>query len=215
MPAKTTAPPKKSPTAPGKQKAEPKVAVEPPGLRLPEVVQMRVRDLRPWAGNPREHNAEQLRLISKSISAHGLVALPVVQKGTNRLLAGHGRLQALLDGGFGDTVIPVVAADLDETHATAYTVADNRLTDMSSWSLSSLQEILAGLDNGGFDVEATGFTLGAIEDLFGGIDAPDGGLKGDPDHIPEPPAVPETVLGEVILMGARLVCSCCGEILDA
>lgn len=88
---------------------------------------MRVRDVRPWAGNPREHTAEQLRLIQKSIAAHGLVALPVVQKGTNRLLAGHGRLQALLDAGHGDAVIPVIVADMDDRGATAYTVADNRL----------------------------------------------------------------------------------------
>ena len=168
---------------------------------------MKVRDLRPWAGNPREHNAEQLRLIQKSIAAHGLVALPVVQKGSNRLLAGHGRLQALLEAGHGDTVIPVIVADLDEQGATAYTVADNRLTDMSGWSLTSLQEILAGLDNGAFDIEATGFTLSALEDLFGTI--PGGGEppKVDPDTVPEPPAVPETVLGEVILMGPhKLIC---------
>lgn len=177
-------------------------------LRVPEVVQIRVKELRPWAGNPREHTAEQLRLIQKSISAHGLVALPVVQKGTNRLLAGHGRLQALLDAGHGDTLIPVIVADLDDQGATAYTVADNRLTDLSGWSLTSLQEILSGLDDGAFDIETTGFTLGALEDLFGGL--PGGGgssPKTDPDAAPPVPESAETVLGEVLLMGPhRLIC---------
>ena len=179
-----------------------------PSLKLPEVVQLRVRDLRPWAGNPREHSAEQLRIIQKSIAHHGLVALPVVQKGTNRLLAGHGRLQALLDAGHGDSLIPVIVADLDEQDATAYTVVDNRTVDLSSWSLTSLQEILAGLDNGSFDLEATGFTLEAIEDLFGAL--PGGGAtdpKADPDAAPPCPETPETVPGEILLLGPhRLIC---------
>lgn len=156
-------------------------------LRLPEVARVRVRDLRPWSDNPRAHDAEQIRLLQKSMEAFGLLALPVAQRGTLRLLAGHGRVQAMLQAGYGESVIPVVLADLSEDEATAYTVADNRLSDLSEWNLPALRDALGELDNGAFDVELTGYTEEALGKLFGPLVEPDVILDdAEPEEEPEP-----------------------------
>lgn len=49
--------------------------------------------LKPWPGNPRRAHA--VDDIARSIEAFGYAAPILIQKGTNRILAGHGRLEAL------------------------------------------------------------------------------------------------------------------------
>ena len=126
----------------------------PRPLKVPQILRMRVRDLRPWGENPREHGQDQLERLQKSLDQFGLAALPVVQAGTLRILAGHGRVQALIDAGHGDELIPVVVLDVDDDGAAAYTVADNRLAEVSEWNPLQLRDVLGELDNGAQDMMA-------------------------------------------------------------
>ena len=117
-------------------------------LRLPTIEHHAVKALIPWGDNPRAHGVEQMRLLQKSLGHYGLAALPVIQKGTLRILAGHGRIAALLDMGHKETVIPCIALEVDLEDAAGYTVADNQLTVRSKWNLPQLREVIVDLDNG-------------------------------------------------------------------
>lgn len=180
----------------------------PEGLRLPEVLRTRVGDLVPFAGNPREHDVEQVRLLQKSLGRYGLAALPVVQKGSLRILAGHGRVEALKASGHSDAVIPVVAVDLSDEDATAYTVADNRLTDLSHWNVPQLQDLLGELEETGFDLECAGYTEDAWEDLQAlTFTEEEGQLQKDPDEAPPCPETPRSCRGDLYFLGRhRLLC---------
>lgn len=156
-------------------------------LRHHDVARVRVRDLRPWSENPRAHDAEQIRLLQKSLESFGLLSLPVVQRGTLRILAGEGRYTAMMAAGRGEEIILVVLADLSDEEATAFTVADNRLGELSTWIPAALRDALGELDNGAFDVELTGYTEDALAKLFGPLVEPDVMLDADePEDEPEP-----------------------------
>ena len=126
-----------------KKKADsgPVAAPEQAPLKEPALIRLRVDQIVPNAGNAREHNHEQLRLLQKSLEHFGIVALPIVQKGSNMLIAGHGRVEALKAAGRTSDVIPCLEVELSDDDAMAYAVTDNRLTDLSSWNLPAFQFI--------------------------------------------------------------------------
>lgn len=167
-------------------------------LRLSQVI--------PWDENPRDHDPEQVRLLVKSIKGHGFIAPLLLQDGTNKMVAGHGRRLALLsiaaESGE-DPEVPVVWADLDDQQAAAYAIVDNRLTDLSTWNMPLLKGILANLDDGAFDVELSGFTEDALGELFDPGKGGEGGLRGgvDPDAAPPAPAEPKSRMGDLYELG--------------
>lgn len=155
------------------------------GLRIPQILFVRVRDLRPWSGNPKTHEQEQLDRLARSLDRFGLARIPVVQKGTLRILAGHGLHMSLMDAGHGDAVVPVVALELDDDEAAAYTLADNRLAELSEWNVLDLRDQLGELDDGARDMLALGWSDAELLALFGKpIEVPDG-VAGVDEEIPE------------------------------
>lgn len=66
-------------------------------LPLPEIQVVSLQDLRPFSRNPRRGHA--VEAIARSIEEFGYLAPIIVQKGTLRVLAGHGRLEALKSAG--------------------------------------------------------------------------------------------------------------------
>ena len=130
-------------------------------------------ELKPDPRNPRKHGRAQIQAIAKSIKAFGFNAPILIDKEGN-VLAGHGRLEAakLLEL---DQVPVISLENLTEAQARAYTLADNKLTDRSSWDedllavhLKELSEIV--LD---FEIEATGFELPEIDFRIQSLDAPE------------------------------------------
>ena len=123
---------------------------------------MPISKLVPWSKNPRKsHN---VAAIARSIQEHGYLSPIVVQARTYRILAGHGRYEAckLLRM---DTV-PVIVADVDDTKATQYTIADNELTDQSQWDNGLLVRILQDLTSQGADLAMTAIDGDTIEKLL-------------------------------------------------
>jgi ParB-like chromosome segregation protein Spo0J len=141
------------------------------------VIEMhRVRDLVPWDGNPKVHTPDQLRLLEESIRHHGLARCLVIQRGTRRILAGHGCHEALLEMGQGDTLIPCVVLDCSLEDAESFTVADNRLADLGEWNVPQLRDILGELDNGAWEPAWAGYTPEELAKLFGPVvDVPETG----------------------------------------
>ena len=116
-----------------------------------------IGDLIPDPDNPRKHGRAQISAVARSIEAFGFNA-PILVDKNNKIVAGHGRHEAakLL----GIDKVPVISLDhLTPTQARAYLLADNKLTDRSTWDDSKLAIHLKELSDLvlDFDIEAIGF----------------------------------------------------------
>ena len=169
--------------------------------------------------NPRKHDHDQIRAIAKSIDSFGFNA-PILIDKRNRIIAGHGRYEAAKLGGH--ALVPVIRLDnLTEAQARAYMLADNKLTDRSSWRddvlalhLKELSDLV--LD---FDVEATGFELPEIDFRVQSLDDADVASTADQFALPTGPAVSQP--GDLWLLdehrvfcGSALVTSAYTTLLD-
>src|SRR5207302_7447607 len=117
-----------------------------------------VAQLRPDPRNPRAHGERQIKQIARSIKTFGF-NVPVLADREGNLLAGHGRVEAARRLGLRD--IPVIWLEhLTPEQARAFSIADNRLAETSSWDDRLLGEVLRDLATVelNFDLEATGFT---------------------------------------------------------
>ena len=113
--------------------------------------------------NPRQHKHRQLKLLAKSIRSFGFV-VPILVDPDNQIIAGHARLEAAKLIGLDR--VPVIRLDhLTPAQAQALLIADNRLSELSSWDADLLAVHLKELAvvNLSFDIEATGFTVGEID----------------------------------------------------
>jgi DNA modification methylase len=160
-----------------------------------------VADLIPYARNSRTHSPQQVDKIAASIREFGFLN-PIIVDGQNGIVAGHGRVMAAQKLGL--ATLPVIeAAHLTEAQKRAYVIADNRLALDAGWDNDMLKIELQDLDAEGFDLSLTGFNPDEIGNFLA---EPTEGLT-DEDAVPEVPAVPVTVEGDVWVMGRhRLMC---------
>lgn len=158
-------------------------------------------DLIPYARNSRTHSEAQVTKIASSIKEFGFIN-PVVTDGKNGIVAGHGRVLAANKLGLKE--VPCVeAAHLTEAQKRAYVIADNRMALDAGWDIDLLKVELGDLQGMDFDLALTGFDPGELENFLAEKTE---GLT-DPDAVPETPANPVTVLGDVWLLGKhRLMC---------
>jgi DNA modification methylase len=158
-------------------------------------------DLIPYARNSRTHSAEQVGQIAASIREFGFTN-PVLVDEESGIIAGHGRVMAAQKLGLGE-VPTITLAGLTEAQRKAYIIADNRLALNAGWDDEMLRLEIADLREADFDLDLLGFDdeeLAAleVEEVHG---------ETDPDEVPEPPADPVTVLGDVWTLGNhRLMC---------
>src|ERR1700736_5727287 len=90
----------------------------------------------PDPDNPRKHGRAQISAIARSIEAFGFNA-PILVDKNNKIVAGHGRYEAAKLLGL-DKVPIVSLSHLTENQARAYLLADNKLTDRSTWDDNKL-----------------------------------------------------------------------------
>jgi len=113
-----------------------------------------IEELKPYANNAKEHPAEQIEQIKKSIQEFGFDDPIGIWK--DEIVEGHGRLIAALELGI-DTV-PVIRLDhLTDDQRRAYALVHNKLTMNSDFNLDLLQIELDDIDidltDFGFDLE--------------------------------------------------------------
>jgi DNA modification methylase len=167
-------------------------------------------DLIPSTHNPRKHSRQQIRAIAKSIETFGFCAPLLVDK-NRRIIAGHGRFEA--SKFLGLVRVPVIFLDhLTETQAKAYMLADNKLTDRSTWDdklvalqLRELSEMV--LD---FNIEAIGFETAELDFRVHSLEEPDAADHADEFAPAAGPAV--SVSGDLWQLGEHRLC--CGNALD-
>ena len=160
-----------------------------------------VADLIPYALNSRTHSDEQVAQLAASIREFGFTN-PVLVDEQNNLIAGHGRLLAARKLKM-DKVPAVVVTGLDDRKRRALVIADNKLALNAGWDEEALRVELEDLA-GDF-----GELMGFSEDELVALLKQDEGTEGltDEDAVPEVPAVPVTVEGDVWLLGRhRLMC---------
>lgn len=160
--------------------------------------------------NPRKHARAQIRALAKSIESFGFNAPILIDRG-KMIIAGHGRLEAakLLKL----ARIPVIALDdLNEAQAKAYMLADNKLTDRSSWDDPLLAQHLKELSelSVDFDIDATGFQMPEIDLRILSLDEEEMDAA---DNFEMSNEAPVTRVGDVWLLADHLLC--CGSSLKA
>jgi DNA modification methylase len=131
----------------------------------------------------------------------------------NRILAGHGRVEAARQ--LGMATAPCLRVDhMSTAEKRAYVLADNKLALNAGWDEEllalELKELMeADID---FDVGLTGFSISEVDQLIEGLTPSEPGDPAD-DRLPDPDAVPSRCQpGDIWRLGLhRLVC---GNALD-
>lgn len=190
---------------------------KPPSSDLPQdrlMIQQRPVDtLRLDPRNPREHSKKQIAQVAESIRAFGF-NVPVLIDDDNKIIAGHGRVLAcqLL----GITEIPTIClSHLSPEQVRAFIIADNKLTENSTWNEILLGEQLKSLSeiDLNFSLEATGFEMGEIDVLIEGLSQPGAIAQGDPaDVLPDQSEILVSAPGDWWQLGKHRVL--CGDALD-
>jgi DNA modification methylase len=158
-----------------------------------------VESLIPYARNARTHSDAQVAQLAASIQEWGWTT-PVLIDETGSIIAGHGRVMAARKLGIEDVPV-MVAAGWSEAQRRAYVLADNQLATNAGWDVDLLKVELGDLGEMGFDLDLIGF------DNLGDLLAEETEGLTDPDDVPETPAEPVTMLGDVWTLGRhRLMC---------
>lgn len=102
-----------------------------------------IEELRPYANNAKEHPAEQVEQIRKSIEEFGFDDPIGIWK--DEIVEGHGRLIAALE--LGMDYVPVIRLDhLSDDQRRAYALVHNKLTMNSGFNIDLLQIELDDID---------------------------------------------------------------------
>jgi DNA modification methylase len=177
------------------------------------IVYRNVTDLKLAPGNPRLHSPKQIRQIARSIEAFGF-NVPVLIDAEMAVIAGYGRVLATRPLGLNQ--VPTIRLEhLTEAQIRAFMIADNRLTENSSWDKRLLAEQIKALSEVELDftLEATGFEMGEIDLMIDGL-AP--GHQGQEDPADALPEIPEDLQvsrrGDLWILGRHQIF--CGNALD-
>lgn len=130
---------------------------------MPELVveTVALSTLKPDKGNARAHGPRNLDAIKASLTEFGQREPLVVHKST--VIAGNGRLEAMLDLGWTDAAIHRVPDEWTVKQARAYAIASNRTAELATWNPEALLKTLDGLPD---DLRlAAGFDPDELADL--------------------------------------------------
>ena len=120
------------------------------------------------ARNSRTHSPGQVAKIVAALREFGFIN-PVIVAGTT-IIAGHARVEAVLQVPEIKTVPTLDVSHLTEAQQRAYIIADNRLSEDAGWNDAILREELGFLKGLDFSVSLTGFDDSELKKL-GAADA--------------------------------------------
>lgn len=182
----------------------------PRGPRHPlHLVYQRTNQLVADPSNAREHSHRQIRQIAHSMATFGPI-VPLLVSDEGMVIAGHGRLLAARQLGLAE--LPTIrVSHLSDAERRAFMIADNRLTENSTWNMTLLRAQFAELSalDLDFDLEVTGFDLPVIDLMLQGESDK---LAPDPDDAPIAPAAAVTRPGDIWQLGDHRIA--CGSALD-
>lgn len=156
--------------------------------------------LRVLEGNPRRGDVQA---VMRSLERFGQ-RKPIVVRADGTVTAGNHTLLAARELGWAE--IAAVGFDDDDATAKAYALADNRTSELGAFDLVDLAAMAAEVH--AFDpglLEAASFTEADLNALLDGQKVPE--KRTDPDAVPDAPAEPVTVPGDLWELGPhRLLC---------
>lgn len=141
-----------------------------------KIWEMGMDEIKPYENNPRFNN-RAVSEVANSIAAFGFKQPIVVDKG-HVIIVGHTRYLAAQSLGL-DTVPVIVAEDLTPQEAKAYRLADNKVSEKSSWDQEALEKELLGLAD--LDMHRFGFDEIDLSDLHNSMPDDLGDLAGETD----------------------------------
>ena len=120
------------------------------------IVNKKITELKPYEKNPR-FNDDTVKYVANSIKEFGF-KVPIIIDEDNVIVAGHTRYKASQELGLKE-VPCIVADDLNEEQIKAFRLADNKVSERSSWDFELLDEELKevlniDMSDFGFDEEA-------------------------------------------------------------
>ena len=163
---------------------------------------VRLSDVQPAIRNPKQHD---LPGTVASIQAHGFADAGILDERTHRLVAGHGRWEALIwmkaqgmripDGVMvdedGEWLIPVQRgwSSKNDEHAEAFIIEHNHLVESGGWHEGMLVDMLHDVHVADAELFADmSWTADELDELFRRNDPER--LDADPDDVPELPDEP-------------------------
>jgi hypothetical protein len=136
-------------------------------------------EVKKWDRNPRLHDDPA---IERSIKRYGFINPPILDENTGRLVAGHGRTGSLETmhaagdpppkniqvGAGGRWLVPVIRgiSFASVSEAEAYLIADNRITELGSWDMDALRNIVRDLSDEGLEMDALGWSEASLAKLL-------------------------------------------------
>ena len=213
---------------PNEAETPPTTTPADPSARRLKVRRVKLTELVEDVGNPRRHDERDLAATEASLKAHGQVDPLVVQKGTMRLIAGHGRKEAMRRLGWKQAEI--VEVECDDTEFRALSIRLNRTGELAGWNADVLEAALSELAEAGWgNLPDFGWDEAALDALAGGMDGDEttkrkkrtpGDVRtvtftaGD-DQTPDLADVVHSKRGEVYQLGPhRLMCGDCRDSVD-
>jgi ParB-like chromosome segregation protein Spo0J len=145
------------------------------GKNSVKVEKVAIDDLQTDPANLRAHDERNARGIESSLRRFG-AGRSIVIDGHGVVVAGNGTIEAARRAGMAEVLIvdpgpgQVVAVrrkDWTTTEATAYSIADNRLTDLSAFKEDDLADTLRSLELDGFDLDDVGFSSEELRVMLG------------------------------------------------
>jgi ParB-like chromosome segregation protein Spo0J len=115
-----------------------------------------ISQLVPDPQNARAHDQQNIDAIAASLNNFGQQK-PVVITGENVILAGNGTVTAAKQLGWTEIQVNVAPKTWSYETARAYSLADNRTGELSTWDTDILASHLVDLDAEGWDVSDFGF----------------------------------------------------------
>ena len=189
-----------------------------------------------WDRNPKDHDLGQLH---QSMERWGYVQPVLLNEDSERLVAGHGRLEALAQmqaagtdppegiqvAEDGEWLVPVIrgVSFQDQAEAEAYGIADNQLVILGGWDDGKLTEILTELASSEQGLAGTGYDDEDLDDLLSRLGSspdlePEVGDLETPEGADDLPTEVEalTQAGDVVQVGRHtLHCADCLEMMEA
>lgn len=104
-----------------------------------EIINKKIKDIIPYEKNPR-NNDEAVKYVANSIKEFGF-KVPIIIDKDNVIVAGHTRYKASLKLNL-EEVPCIIADDLSEEQIRAYRLADNKVSEKSTWDMALLEEEL-------------------------------------------------------------------------
>lgn len=168
-----------------------------------------ISSLKGFSKRVRKSEKDQVESVARSIRRHKQAA-PILTDQSGEIINGHIVVQALRSLGATEAWCAVID-HLDEDERALLHVTLNRLGETGDWDLDALGPLLIELDELGFELETTGFSLPELDIIM----SPnvEKACEAEGEEIPELPVEPVSVPSDTWLIGDHRLH--CGDAADA